>query len=525
MARGFLGGFNVGFNAVDAVLRDKREMEDRERRNKREDERWKLEKERIDRERSLERELSEAGQTPTQGKAVGGNFATSEADQRFLAEQDAAIAELEGRDASPVRLAAGAGSRIVDRDDPRAKDTRAGYLARVSDVQRRHGKVSESITTDELSRQIQRSGVKDALDLLLAGGTPEQAQSLLKESGRIDGQLVAKPTVRKGPNDVEMPDFDLSVVKPDGSVQHLGSALTMRFMADNPAEYLKLLNQEGKDRVQSERDAAKLALDERRVAVSEQQARTMEQYRRDQIAESRARRQAEAQAAQSGSMFQPLSTTEEKALRDAITALPENADPNKAVDVAARLLSANRANMSFAEAALIASNPDVSIHRSMTTAGPVDFLVVPGGTDAQGRPTPARRYLMAPGAPFEELPVPAPEPKSPSAMQRFVNRFLDWSRASEKDDEKGGAKAPSAAELGSELSPQTEALGARVDTARAARIAARDRLNTYGSRQQKQDPEGYAAAKRAVEEADAAFRAAQAEFEAAVNRELPPVRR
>lgn len=250
MSRGFARGFDVGFNAVDSVIRQRDEKEERERRNKREDEKWSFERDRMERERSKAAELAAAGQAPAQGMAVGQqgakNFAAGEADQKFLAEQEAAMAELEGRAARPAELAAGAGNQIMGRDDPRAQDGRQGYLARVADVQRRHGDVAGSLTTEEIGKRIEKEGYKDTIDYILAGGDPKKAQKMFNSSGRvkIDGELIATPTKRVGANGVEVPDMNLAIRDANGNVRQLGSALQMRFMADNPAEYMKLLNQE-----------------------------------------------------------------------------------------------------------------------------------------------------------------------------------------------------------------------------------------------------------------------------------------
>lgn len=246
MSRGFARGFDVGFNAVDSVIRQRDEKEERDRRNKRDDEKWSFEKEKMERERSKAVELAAAGQAPKQGKVVNGNFASGAADQAFLADQEAAIAEMEGRAPKAAEVAAGAGNQVMGLDDPRAQDSRQGYLARVADVQRRHGDVAGSLTTEELGNRIAKEGYKDAIDYILAGGDPKKAQAMFNNTGkaRIDGELIATPTKRVGANGVEMPDMELSVRDAQGNVRKLGSALQMRFMADNPAEYMKLLNQE-----------------------------------------------------------------------------------------------------------------------------------------------------------------------------------------------------------------------------------------------------------------------------------------
>lgn len=292
---GFSRGFQVGFNAVDSVIRQKDEKERADRRDKRDDERWSFEKERMDRERQKAADLAAAADVPAQGVAVGApgsrNFATNSADQAMLKEQDAAIAEMEGRAPSPAQAAVGSGREIMDPSDPRAQDSRQGYLSRVASVQRKHGDVTGSLTTEELGNRIAKEGYRDALDYLLATGDAEGAQKRFNGTGRgrIEGKLVATPTKRVGANGVEMPDYTLSVDDGKGNVRQLGSALTMRFMADNPAEYLKLLNQEqeGALRTRSVTNAeratdASIRQGDRRIDLAERQQQEAARHNRAQ---------------------------------------------------------------------------------------------------------------------------------------------------------------------------------------------------------------------------------------------------
>ena len=278
MARAnFARGFEVGFNAVDSVIRQSDERKERERRNQREDEKWDFEKDKLERERSFQREMADAGRAPEQGMAIGApgakNFAAGKADQQFLAEQDAAIAELEGRAPSAAQLAAGSGNQIMDRNDPRAQDTRVGRLARVADVQLRHGKADEALKTEELANAIRKSGVKDAMDYLFAsGGDAAGAQRIREQAmGPMGGTLIAEKATRKGADGTEYPDFKLSIRDGEGNVRELGSAFSMMYLANNPAEYHKLLQSENKAKGEAERGERQLAQGDRRLDIAQQQ--------------------------------------------------------------------------------------------------------------------------------------------------------------------------------------------------------------------------------------------------------------
>ena len=284
MSSGFAQGFQVGFNAVDSVVRQKYERERQSKMDKRDEERWSFEKDRMERERQKTADLAAAGQAPAQGIAVGAtgarNFAAGADDQAFLKDQDAGVAELENRAPSPAQTAAGAGRQIMDPSDPRAQDSRQGYLARVADIYRRHGDVGQALNAEQLGRSIEKEGYKDAIDYLMATGDAEGAQKRFNATGRgkITGTLVATPTKRVGANGVEMPDYTLSVDDGKGNVRQLGSALAMRFMADNPAEYMKLLNseQEGGLRARSVTNQekatdAQIRQGDRRLDITEQQ--------------------------------------------------------------------------------------------------------------------------------------------------------------------------------------------------------------------------------------------------------------
>jgi hypothetical protein len=65
------------------------------------------------------------------------------------------------------------------------------------------------------------------------------------------------------------------------------------------------------------------------------------------------------------------------------------------------------------------------------------------------------------------------------------------------------------------VTPQERA-GRRLDAARQARVAAREALNGYGSRQQRNDPNGFRAAKDALQKAEQELRDAQVVYESAL---------
>lgn len=402
---GFVQGFNVGFNAVNSALRLAQLKEESDRRNKREDEKWGYEKGELDRKKNLATDLAAAGSEPTSGVVVGEagsrNFADSPDEQAFLRDQDAAIADLQGTKPSAAKIAVGAGRNILEPSDPRAQTGRRGYSARVSDAYRKAGEVEKAFSVEDIQRQFERTRLKDASQYLFASkGDAAGTQRIWEEAnGPLGGTLIAEPTVRKGADGTEIPDYALSVRDEQGNVRKLGSGFTMLYMADNPAEYMKLIKGEQKSKADSDREASKLALDERRVGVLEQNARTMEGYRRDQMSLARERAQGSASAADQPFQFTAPSTADQKAIREAVTAnLGEGQDENVATDVATRLVMANP-SMTIADAVRIATDPKASFRNIQTSVG-----VMPGIVSADG----SVRVLAPSAASFRE---DKPEPK------------------------------------------------------------------------------------------------------------------
>lgn len=419
MARAnFARGFEVGFNAVDSVIRQSDARKERERRNQREDEKWSFEKDRLENERSYQQGMKDVA-TVDQGVAIGApgakNFAAGKADQEFLADQDAAIAELQGRAPSAAQMAAGSGNQIMDRSDPRAQNTRAGYLARAAEVQRQHGKMDESIKTEELANAIRKSGTIDSLDYLFASGGDAAGAQKIRESamGPMGGTLIAEKTTRKGADGTEYPDFKLSIRDNEGNVRDLGSAMVMRYYAGNPAEYHKLLQSEAKGKRESDKDERTLAQGDRRLDIAQQQANTTESWRRDQMAIARERAANAGSAAGEAPGFQPLSTTDEKAVREFLAEnLPQGADINTATDIAARVRSANP-NMSLSQAAQVAATPGLQVETRNSNRGPVDVLILPERevvVNGKKQTVPSKAIVLAPGATMYPGPAKPPEP-------------------------------------------------------------------------------------------------------------------
>lgn len=415
---GFVQGFNVGFNAVNSALRLAQLKEESDRRNKREDEKWGYEKGELDRKKNLLEDLKSAPAEPTSGVVVGEagsrNFADSPDEQAFLRDQDAAIADLQGTKPSAAKIAVGAGRNILDPSDPRAQTGRRGYAARVSDAYRKAGEVDKAFSVEDVQRQFERTRLKDATQYLFASrGDAAGTQRIWEEAnGPLGGTLVAEPSVRKGADGTEIPDYALSVRDEQGNVRKLGSGFTMLYMADNPAEYHKLIQGEQKSAADSKRADAKLALEERRVAATEQNANTMEAYRRDQEAARRAGGgSGEAQPFQ----YTAPSTSDQKAIRETVMEnLQEGQDPNVASDVATRLVMANP-GMTIAEASRIATDPGATIRNVNTPYGVMPAIV---GSDGQAR-------VLAPSAASMQVPREQAPKEEPSATAQAVDKFID----------------------------------------------------------------------------------------------------
>ena len=275
MATGFVRGFDVGFNAVNSALRLAEMRRDAEHRRKREDEKWGYEKDELERKRTLAADLAAADSEPTSGLVVGEtgsrNFADSPEEQSFLREQDAAIADLEGRKPSAAKIAVGVGRHILDPSDPRAQSGRRGYMARVASAYRRAGEVGKAINVEDIQREFERTRLKDAAQyLFVSRGDAAGTQRMWEEAnGPLGGTLIAEPTVRKGADGTEIPDYTLSIRDEQGNVRPLGSAFTMLYMADNPAEYLKLVQGEQRAAAQTKRDERLLAQGDRRLDIAE----------------------------------------------------------------------------------------------------------------------------------------------------------------------------------------------------------------------------------------------------------------
>ena len=421
---GFVQGFNVGFNAVNSALRLAQLKEESDRRNKREDEKWGYEKGELDRKRTLAADLAAAGSEPTSGVVVGEpgsrNFADSPDEQAFLREQDAAIADLQGTKPSAAKMAVGSGRNILDPSDARAQKGQRGYTSRVADAYRKAGEVDKALTVESIQRGIEKSGIKDSLTHLFASnGDAAGAQRIREQaSGPLGGTLIAERTERVGADGTKIPDYNLSIRDEQGNVRPLGSAFSMLYMAENPAEYMKLIKDEQATAGKNKNEAAKLALDERRVGVLEQNARTMEGYRRDQMQLARER----AAGGPGSGEGQPLqftapSASDQKALRELIVeGATEGQDVNVANDLAQRLSMANP-GMTMADAARVALTPGVVERPVNTPYGVLPALVTPDG----------RAVVMAPragqqGKPAEAKPAeskPAPKDSGPSGWEKF----------------------------------------------------------------------------------------------------------
>jgi hypothetical protein len=98
-------------------------------------------------------------------------------------------------------------------------------------------------------------------------------------------------------------------------------------------------------------------------------------------------------------------------------------------------------------------------------------------------------------------PVPGGErPDDPARLARRPTGLIGGA----------GSEAPA------EPDPGPGGLGSALDTARQERAAARAELQRFGLRQQKQDPEGFRAARERAAAADEALRRAQAAYERAM---------
>lgn len=500
MSTGFVRGFDVGFNAVNSALRLAEMKRDADHRRKREDEKWGYEKDELDRKRTLAADLAAAGEEPTSGLVVGEagarNFADSPEEQSFLREQDASIAELEGRRPSVAKIAVGSGRNILDPSDPRAQSGRRGYASRVADAYRKAGEADKAFSVEDIQREFERTRLKDAArHLFVSNGDAAGTQRLWEEAnGPLGGTLIAEPTKRVGADGVEIPDYNLAIRDEQGNVEPMGSAFTMLYMAENPAEYLKFVRTEHSDAAKAKRDDARLALDERRVSVLEQNANTMEAYRRDQRA---------AGGGQGAPQFNAPSMSDQKAIREAVmTTLQDGQDESVATDLATRLVMANP-TLTAAQAARLATTPGVQVRNVTTNAGVMPALVTPDG----------QAVLLAPGPSSWQAPPQATPKPEPSATAQAVDKFIDKTKAigaalvTPRDraaEEREAASKPSPAQIAAQ--PKKREAPPRQESTNAVKALRAESRRLLARAEKSTDPDEKATLRRQAESLEAQAR-------------------
>lgn len=240
------------------------------------------------RQKATRQAVADAAAEPTVGQSVAGNFTSNPSDAAALQADLAAEAEMRGTAAPAVQAAASSGNKATTFDSEQKaarfaseRAGRSGYAMRLADAYARTGEADKAMAYTQQWKALSKEGYKDALDALFrTGGDAEAAQSIFNETGsmKIGGRLVAEPTKRVGKDGVEMPDFKLSVVSPDGSVREIGSALTMRYMADGPENLRSMLSSEAQGSRQERQVSnqergtdAQIRQGDRRLDLSEQQ--------------------------------------------------------------------------------------------------------------------------------------------------------------------------------------------------------------------------------------------------------------
>lgn len=253
---GFAAGYAAGAGSASNVMRmfeDQRRYED-EKKWRDEQRDW------ARRDRALQDEKTnaykEAGRTLTAdaGTSIGdkGNrvFARDAATAAALADQDAAIAEMEGRAPAQPAAALAVGGKLYD-DQAAAQravtrgNTPQGRLTRLSEAAFKVGDAEKGVQFEQAARQIQKEGYKDALDTLFRTGSAKAAQDFFDAQGdeRVGGELQATPVERVMADGQKVRDFDLSIKRADGTVERIGSALEMRMTADDPTKWATFMRQ------------------------------------------------------------------------------------------------------------------------------------------------------------------------------------------------------------------------------------------------------------------------------------------
>lgn len=430
-------------------------------------------------------------------------------------------------DRAQVKAALGMGNEIMSPDDPRARDTKAAYLARVGEVFKKHGDVDKVLKVDEITKNIRKSGIVDATQALLVGGPDavEEAEKILRESGviKLNGKLVATPSVRQGADGSQIPDVSIGVQDKDGNVRTIGSALQMNYLGQHPEKYVELIKGEHKTALDEGHRASQLALQGRQVGVAERNADTMAQYRKDQLdiarmnAEtSRMKKSGGGGGADDGFKFPQMSASDEKAARDiAATALGgDTADPaavNMLSDAAIRLTQMSAAQgkpMTMSQAINIAKTPGATQRLVQTNKGVFPAIELPSG----------EVHIIAPGATPFKAPAKkeAEKPKDNSPQSSKV-----------EDNKKPAAAKPAAEpvkpkteEKKSGLGAEVDKIGSELDEARKAAAKASRDARSWGTKRQRDNPEEWAKVKTARDEAETRRRELQARFERAASSKI-----
>lgn len=252
----FAAGFAAGAGAANAGLRtyyDNKRYEE-EKKFREEQQAW-ARKDRAEHDAKVQA-YKDAGKTLTAdgGTSIGeaGNriFSTDPQTAAAFAEQNAAIAEMEGRAPAPSAAALAVGGKIYDDPEKAQRavargNTTQGRLTRLSEAAFKVGDADKGVQFEESSRRIQKEGYKDALDTLFRTGNAKQAQDFFDAQGddRVDGEIVATRVERTMADGQKVPDFDLSIKRKDGTVERIGSALEMRMNADDPTKWTQFMRQ------------------------------------------------------------------------------------------------------------------------------------------------------------------------------------------------------------------------------------------------------------------------------------------
>ncbi|MFN8760246.1 MAG: hypothetical protein ACK5XA_15735 [Tagaea sp.] len=248
--------FLAGFNMLDSVYRQREEQArfDEEKKFRNEQRNWAREDRA--REQKKVKAYEDAGRTLTAdaGTAIGetGNrvFARDAATAAALADQEASVAELEGRAPAQSAAALAVGGKLFDNADTaqravRRGNTPQGRLQRLSEAAFSVGDAAQGAQFEQTARQIQKEGYKDALDTLFRTGSAKAAQDFFDAQGdeRVDGELQATPVERVMADGQKVRDFTLAIKRKDGTVEPVGSALEMRMNADDPTKWTAFMRQ------------------------------------------------------------------------------------------------------------------------------------------------------------------------------------------------------------------------------------------------------------------------------------------